>query len=82
MFYSYTRSEHKNMIDRFVHQINAPVLVNISLLKSFVVEKRHGAMQMKKRKKREVEKNGHKDVWSIENNRYKDAHHEKKRKER
>jgi hypothetical protein len=51
MFYSYTRGEHKNMFDRFIHQINAPVLVNISLLKSFVLEKRHGAMQKKKRKK-------------------------------
>jgi hypothetical protein len=51
MFYSYTGSEHKNMLDRFVHQINAPVLVNISLLESFVVEKKHGAMQKKKEKK-------------------------------
>jgi hypothetical protein len=55
IFYSYTGGEHKNMFDRFIHQINAPVLMNISLLKSFVVEKRHGAMQ-KKKKKREVEK--------------------------
>jgi hypothetical protein len=44
MFYSYTRGEHKNIFDRFTHQINAPSSW-ISLLKSFVIEKRHGAMQ-------------------------------------
>jgi len=38
------------------------VLVDISL-KSFVVAKRHGAMQ--KFEKKEREKNGHKDVQSI-----------------
>jgi hypothetical protein len=68
MFYSYTGSEHKNMLDRFVHQINVLVLVNISLLKSFVVEKRHGAMQKKKRektKKREVEKNRYKKMSRV-----------------
>jgi hypothetical protein len=41
----------KTGCDRFVHQINALVLVNMSLLESFVVEKRHGAMQKKKEKK-------------------------------
>ena len=41
------------------------VLVDISL-KSFVVAKRHGAMQkFEKKKKKEREKNGHKDVRSI-----------------
>jgi hypothetical protein len=31
-----------------------------------------------KRKKKRVLKNGHKDVWSIENNGYKDACHKKR----
>jgi hypothetical protein len=49
-------------------------------LKSFVIEKRHGAMQKKKRKKerkKKIRKNRHKDIWSIENNGYKDARYEK-----
>jgi hypothetical protein len=45
MFYSYTGGEHKNMFVRFfIHQINAPKFLLLSL-KSFVAEKRHGAMQ-------------------------------------
>jgi hypothetical protein len=35
--------------------------------------------KVKKRKKKGVEKNGHKDVRSIKNNGYKDARHEKKK---
>ena len=53
----------------------------ISLLKSFVAEKRHGAMQKKKWKKgrKKSWKKGHKDVRSIENSGYIDSCHEKKR---
>jgi len=40
------------------------VLVDISL-KSFVAAKRHGAMQKFEKRKKEREKNGHKDVRSI-----------------
>ena len=45
-------------------------------LKSFVAEKRHGAMQKLfiKKGKKEVEKNGHKSVRDIKNNGYSDAH--------
>ena len=64
MFYSYTRSEHKNMLDRFfIHQINAPS--SCCYLSKVLLQKRHGAMQklfIKKRKKRKKkmswEKNG------------------------
>ena len=62
------------------------VLIDISL-KSFVAEKRHGAMQnlfKKKEKKREKhswEKNGHKSVRDIENNGYLDAHLKKRQEE-
>ena len=38
MFYSYTRSEHKNMFVRFsIHQINAPS--SLSYLSKFITEK-------------------------------------------
>ena len=63
MLYSYTGSEHKNMLDRFsIHQING-LSSCCYVSKVSVVEKRHGAMQklfMKKKKKRKkrVEKNG------------------------
>jgi hypothetical protein len=58
MFYSYTRSEHKNMLDRFVHQINAPILVNISLEKFCCRKETWGYTKEKivKKKKRKVEK--------------------------
>jgi hypothetical protein len=60
MFYSYIGGEHKNMLVRFfIHQINAPKFFLLSL-KSFVAEKRHGAMQKlfikKNIKKKRVEK--------------------------
>jgi hypothetical protein len=37
-----------------------------------------GLCKRKKRERKKVGKNGHKDIWSIENNGYKDACHEKK----
>ena len=56
MFYSYTRSKHKNMFIRFsIHQINAPSSCYY-LSQSFVAEERQGAMQklfMKKELKNE-----------------------------
>jgi hypothetical protein len=56
MFYSYTGGEHKNMLVRFfIHQINAPNFFLLSL-KSFVAEKRHGAMQKLFIKKEDKEK--------------------------
>ena len=63
MCYSYTGGEHKNVLVRFsIHEINAPKFLLLSL-KSFVAEKRHGAMQKlfikkkkKKKKKRDEKK--------------------------
>ena len=45
MFYSYTESEHKNILDRFFHPPNKCSKYLLLSLKSFVTEKRHGAMQ-------------------------------------
>ena len=61
------------------------VLVNISLKKFYCRKQTWGYAKEKvkrkkeRKKKKELRKNRHKDVWSIENNGYKDAHHEKKR---
>ena len=59
MFYSYTKSEHKNMLARFSLKRNAPSSC-CYLSKSFVVEKRHEAMKKLfikiKRKRKKVEK--------------------------
>ena len=57
------------------------VLVNISLEKFCCRKETWGyakeKVKKRKKKKRGVEKNGHKDVRSIENNGYLDAHHKK-----
>jgi hypothetical protein len=52
MFYSYTGSEHKNMLVRVSTQNKCSKFLLI-LSQSFITEKRHGAMQKfgKKRKK-------------------------------
>jgi hypothetical protein len=50
MFYSNTGSKHKNMLDRFVHQINTLVLVNISLEKFCCRKETWGYTKEKKRK--------------------------------
>jgi hypothetical protein len=56
------------------------VLVNISLEKICCRKETWGYAKEKVKKEREkkVEKNGHKDVQSIENNGYRDARHEKR----
>ena len=59
MFYSYTRGEHKNMLDRVFHPPNKCSKFLLLSHKSFVAEKRHGAMQklfIKKRRKRKKRK--------------------------
>jgi hypothetical protein len=56
MFYSYTRCEHKKIFDRFIHQINAPVLVNISLEKFCCRKETWGYAKEKKKTKEELKK--------------------------
>ena len=81
MFYSYTRSEHKNMLDRFfIHQINA-LSSCCYLSEVFVAEKRHGLCKSySEKREKKLRKNGHKSVRDIENNGYLDARLEKREK--
>jgi hypothetical protein len=68
MFYSYTWGEHKNKLVRFPLKNNTPSSC-CYLSQCFVTKKRHGAMQnlfiKKEKKKKRVEKNGHKSVQDI-----------------
>ena len=81
MFYSYIRSEQKNILDRFIHQINAPKFLLLSL--KVLLQKRdmglYKSYSWKKRKKSWEKK--WTSVRDILNNGYLDAHLEKKRDE-